>query len=41
MINFTNGFSQPSDLQKKITDMLQSSDVVKQKQTHLVKIFIY
>lgn len=38
MINFTSGFSQPTDLQKKITDLLQSSEIIKEKQNNLVII---
>lgn len=40
MVDFTKGFSQPTDLQKKITDILQSSEIIQQKQNNLV-IFLF
>lgn len=36
MVDFASGFSQPSDLQRKITDILQSSAIIKEKQSNLV-----
>jgi len=38
MVDFTRGFSHPTDLQKKISDVLQSSEIVQQKQKDLVII---
>jgi len=38
MFDFTRGISRPTDLQKKITDLLQSSEFVQQKQKDLVMI---
>lgn len=38
MVDFTRGFSQPTDLQKKISDILKSSEVIQQKQKNLVII---
>lgn len=35
-VDFTRGFSNPTDLQKKITNLLQSSEIVQQKQKDLV-----
>lgn len=36
MVDFTKGFSHSTDLQKKISDLLQSSEIVQQKQKDLV-----
>lgn len=41
MVDFTKGFSNPSNLQKKITDLLQSSDIIQNKQKDLVIISEY
>lgn len=38
MVDFTKGFSHSTDLQKKISDLLQSSEIVQQKQNNLVTI---
>lgn len=38
MVDLTMGVSQPTDLQKKITDLLQSSEVIQKKQNNLVMI---
>lgn len=38
-VDFTNGFSKPTDLQKRITDLLQSSEIIQQKQKDLVITF--
>jgi len=38
MVDFTRGFSHPTDLQKKISTVLQSSEIVQQKQKDLVII---
>lgn len=38
IVDLTRGFGQPTDLQKKITNILQSSEIVKQKQKDLVII---
>lgn len=38
MVDFTKSFSQPSNLQKNITALLQSSEIVQQKQKDLVII---
>ncbi|VVC40826.1 Hypothetical protein CINCED_3A011225 [Cinara cedri] len=35
MVDITTGFSQPTDLQKKITHLLQSSEIIKEKQSNL------
>lgn len=40
MVDFTRGFSHPTSLQKKISDVLQSSKIVQQKQKDLVIISI-
>lgn len=39
MVDFTKDFSQPTDLQKKITDLLGSSEIIQQKQNNLVMIY--
>lgn len=39
MVDFTKGFSHSTELQKKISDLLQTSDIVQQKQKDLVTIF--
>lgn len=36
--DFTKGFGQPTDLQKKITNILQSSEIIQQKQKDIVII---
>lgn len=41
MVDFTKGFSHPTDLQKKISNLLQSSEIVQQKQKDLVTILNY
>lgn len=38
MVDFTRGFSYQTDLQKKITNILQSSEIIQQKQKDLVII---
>jgi len=38
MVDFTRGFSHPTNLQKKISDVLQSSKIIQQKQKDLVII---
>lgn len=38
MVDFTSSFSQPTDLQKKITNTLQSSKIISEKQNNLVII---
>lgn len=39
MVDFSRGFScKPTELQKKITNLLQSSEVIQQKQKDLVMI---
>lgn len=39
MTDFTKDFSQPTDLQKNISSILQSSEIIQQKQNDLVIIF--
>lgn len=38
MVDFTRGYSNPTDLQKQISNALQSSKIVKEKQNSLVMI---
>lgn len=38
IVDFTRGFGQSTDLQKKIINILQSSEIVQQKQKYLVII---
>lgn len=39
MVDFTKGFSHSTDLQKKISNLLQSSEIIQQKQKDLVTMF--
>lgn len=41
MVDFTRGFSHPTDLQKKIANVLQSSELIQQKQKDLVITLFY